>query len=115
VHRREIAYRDGRPKVPLEGKTVIVIDDGIATGSSVRAALRGVRRQKPKRLVLAVPVAPAESIEALRSEADEIVFLETPEDFFAVGQFYRDFHQVSDDEVKAILQKEPRAEVHAQA
>jgi predicted phosphoribosyltransferase/dienelactone hydrolase len=115
VHRREIAYRGRRPKVPLEGKTVIVIDDGIATGSSVRAALRGVRRQKPKRLVLAVPVAPAESIEALRSEADEIVCLETPEDFFAVGQFYRDFHQVSDEEVRTILQKEPPAEVHAQA
>jgi putative phosphoribosyl transferase len=113
VHRRETAYRGGRPKVPLAGKTVIVVDDGIATGSSVRAALRGVRRQKPERLVLAVPVAPAESLEVLRSDADEIVCLETPEDFFAVGQFYRDFHQVSDDEVKAILQTERPAEAHA--
>jgi len=112
VHRRETAYRGGRPKVTLAGKTVIVVDDGIATGSSVRAALRGVRRQKPERLVLAVPVAPAESLEALRSDADEIVCLETPEDFFAVGQFYRDFHQVSDDEVKAILQTERPAEAH---
>lgn len=111
VNRREIAYRGGRPKIPLEGKTVIVVDDGIATGSSVRAALRGVRRQKPKRLILAIPVAPAESVEALRSEADEIVCLETPEDFFAVGQFYRDFSQVSDNEVKAILsRKEQTAE-----
>jgi len=83
---------------------VIVIDDGIATGSSIRAALRGVRRQKPGRLILAVPVAPADTIEALRSEADEIVCLLTPHDFFAVGQFYRDFHQISDDEVKSILQ-----------
>ncbi len=112
VNRREVAYRGGRAKIPLMGKTVIVVDDGIATGSSVRAALRGVRRQKPKRLMLAVPVAPAESIEALRSEADEIVCLETPEDFFAVGQFYRDFHQVSDDEVREILGKEQPAEAH---
>ncbi len=112
VNRREVAYRGGRAKIPLMGKTVIVVDDGIATGSSVRAALRGVRRQKPKRLMLAVPVAPAESIETLRSEADEIVCLETPEDFFAVGQFYRDFHQVSDDEVREILAKEQPAEAH---
>jgi putative phosphoribosyl transferase len=83
-----------------------VVDDGIATGSSTRAALRGVRRQKPKRLVLAVPVAPAESLEALRNEADQIVCLETPADFYAVGQFYHDFHQVGDDEVKAILHEE---------
>jgi putative phosphoribosyl transferase len=113
AQRREAAYRGGRPKVPLAGKTVIVVDDGIATGSSTRAALRGVRRQKPERLVLAVPVAPAESLEALRSEVDEIVCLETPEDFCAVGQFYRDFHQVSDDEVKAILRQEQPAEGRA--
>jgi putative phosphoribosyl transferase len=113
VRRRETAYRGGRPKVSLEGKTVIVVDDGVATGSSVRAALRGVRRQKPARLVLAVPVAPAESLEALRAEADEIVCLRTSEDFFAVGQFYDDFHQVSDDEAKAILQEERPAEVRA--
>ena len=78
VNRREVAYRSGRPRIPLAGKTVIVVDDGIATGSSVRAALRGVRRQKPERLVLAVPVAPVETIEALRGEADEIVCLRHP-------------------------------------
>jgi predicted phosphoribosyltransferase len=110
VRRRENEYRGGCSKVPLAGKTVIVVDDGVATGSSTRAALRGVRRQKPKRLILAVPVAPRESLEALRGDADEIVCLETPEDFFAVGQFYRDFHQVSDDEVKAILQTRGPAE-----
>ncbi len=115
VNRRKTAYRGGRAKIPLAGKTVILVDDGIATGSSVRAALRGVRRQKPKRLVLAVPVAPAETVEALRSEADEIVCLETPEDFFAVGQFYRDFHQVTDQEVKAILQTEQPAKAHPQS
>jgi putative phosphoribosyl transferase len=113
VNRRESAYRGGRARIPLAGKTVIVIDDGIATGSSVRAALRGVRRQMPKRLILATPVAPAESIEALRSDADEIVCLETPEDFFAVGQFYRDFRQVSHDQVKEILKKEPTAQTQS--
>ena len=112
VNRRETMYRGGRGKTPLAGKTVIVVDDGIATGASVRAALRGVHRQKPKRLVLAVPVASPESIEALRSEADEIVCLETPQDFYAVGQFYRDFHQVSDDEVKTILRTEQPATAH---
>jgi putative phosphoribosyl transferase len=110
VNRRETAYRGGRAKIPLTGKTVIVVDDGIATGSSVRAALRGIRRQKPKRLILATPVAPAESIQALRSDADEIICLETPEDFYAVGQFYRDFHQTTDEEVEAILREKQPAE-----
>jgi putative phosphoribosyl transferase len=115
IRRRETKYRGGRSMVPIEGKTVLVIDDGIATGSSVRAALRGVRRMKPKRLVLAVPVAPSETLETLRGDADEIVCLETPEDFYAVGQFYRDFHQVSDDEVTQILATNRPAEstVHA--
>ncbi len=103
IKRRELEYRGAQVAVPLAGKTVIVVDDGIATGSSVRAALRGARRAKPKQLILAVPVAPAETVEALRDDADHIVCLETPENFFAVGQFYRDFHQVSDGEVKQIL------------
>ena len=115
VRRREAAYRGTRPKVALAGKTVIVVDDGIATGASVRAALRGVRRQQPKRLILATPVAPAETLEALRGEADEIVCLETPDDFFAVGQFYRDFRQVSDREVKDILAKHDSAEARVPA
>ncbi|MBE3605057.1 phosphoribosyltransferase [bacterium] len=106
VERRNAIYRGGRPKIPLEGKIAIVVDDGIATGSSVRAALRGVRRAKPKRLILAVPVAPAETIAALESEADEIICLETPPNFYAVGQFYRDFHQVADDEVRRLLMPE---------
>jgi putative phosphoribosyl transferase len=110
VNRREAAYRGGHARIPLADKVVIIVDDGIATGSSVRAALRGVRREKPKRLVLAVPVAPPETIEALRGEADEIICLETPRDFYAVGQFYRDFHQVTDDQVRAILQTERTAE-----
>jgi putative phosphoribosyl transferase len=103
VRRRESEYRAGRPKTPLTNKVVILVDDGIATGSSVRAALRGVRRQRPAKIILATPVAPPESLDALRDDADEIVCLRTPSDFFAVGQFYQDFHQVSDQEVRAIL------------
>ena len=111
VKRRNALYSGGRPKIPLEGKIVIVVDDGIATGSSVRAALRGVRRAKPKRLILAVPVAPVETIVSLQGEADEIICLETPPNFYAVGQFYRDFHQVADDEVRRLLAPQPdRAE-----
>jgi predicted phosphoribosyltransferase len=112
VRRRDIAYHGGRPKIPLEGKTVIVVDDGIATGSSIRAALRGVRRAHPKRVILAIPVAPAETLEALRAEANEIVCLETPLVFYAVSQFYRDFHQVTDDEVRHLLCVEQLAEAH---
>ncbi len=108
IKRRENLYRGGRAPVALAGKTAIVVDDGIATGSSVRAALRGVRRSKPARLVLAVPVAPAATIAALRADADQIVCLATPPDFFAVGQFYSDFHQVDDSEVARILGGRPR-------
>ncbi len=115
VKRREAEYRQGRARVPLKGKTVIVVDDGIATGSSMRAALRGVRRHEPAKVVLAVPVAPGETIESLRGEADEIVCLETPPDFFAVGQFYRDFHQVTDDEVRSMLRAEPSVETRPQS
>jgi putative phosphoribosyl transferase len=103
IKRRESDYLGTEAAVPLAGKTVILVDDGIATGSSVRAALRGLRRAKPRQVVLAGPVAHAETLEARRDDADKIVCLETPENFFAVGQFYRDFHQVSDDEVKRIL------------
>lgn len=113
IRRREAVYRGGRAPIALAGKTVIVIDDGIATGSSVRAALRGVRRLRPGRLVLAVPVAPAETIEALQGDADEIICLATPPNFFAVGQFYSDFHQVDDAEVARILAGGPQA--HPQA
>ncbi|MGO9450979.1 MAG: phosphoribosyltransferase family protein [Candidatus Binataceae bacterium] len=112
IKRREAAYRRGRSPVSLAGKTVIVVDDGIATGSSVRAALRGLRRIGPKRIVLAVPVASLEAIEALRHDADEIVCLEAPEAFMAVGQFYRDFHQMSDKEVIDILHAKRSPEMH---
>ena len=103
IERRRRAYLQGRARVPLEGRTIILVDDGIATGASVRAALRALRRKKPKALILAVPVAPAEAIEALEREVDEIVCLWTPEPFFAIGIHYVDFHQVSDEEVVELL------------
>lgn len=105
IERRRRAYLGDRPRPPVAGSTAIVIDDGIATGATVRAALLGVRRNGPKRLVLAVPVAPAGAIERLRDDADEVVCLNTPEDFFAISQFYADFHQLSDAEVTALLRR----------
>ncbi|MHC5010163.1 MAG: phosphoribosyltransferase [Planctomycetota bacterium] len=101
--RRERRYRGGRPWPRLAGRTVIVVDDGIATGASAHAALQALRRQGPARLVLAVPVAPPESLDRLRSVVDEIVCLSTPPDFFAVGQFYLEFGPVSDEQVVQML------------
>jgi len=103
IRRRQELYRKGRTPISVAGRTAIVVDDGIATGGSIRAALRGVRRMNPKKLVLAVPVAPPETIESLRPEADEIVCLETPAMFFAIGEFYEDFSQTSDQEVIDLL------------
>ena len=110
IERRRQAYVGGREPVRVAGRTAIVVDDGIATGASVRAALRAVRRREPRRLVLAVPVAPLETVELLRREVDEVVCLATPFPFGAIGAFYADFRQVSDDEVRELLaQAAPRA------
>lgn len=103
IDRRRQLYLKGRAAVPVEGCTAIVVDDGIATGTTVRAALKALRRSHPARLVLAVPVAPADTIAALRSEVDDIVCLSQPYPFRAIGEHYTDFHQVSDDEVLAAL------------
>ncbi len=103
IERRRRLYLEGRAAVPIEGCTVIVVDDGIATGTTVRAALKALRRGHPARLMLAVPVAPADTIAALRSEVDDIVCLSQPYPFRAIGEHYADFHQVSDDEVLAAL------------
>jgi putative phosphoribosyl transferase len=99
IERRRQAYLGDRPRVPLQGRTLIVVDDGIATGASVRAALKALRRRRPKALVLAVPVAPAETVEALRAEVDRLVCLATPEPFYAIGIHYLDFRQLTDQEV----------------
>ncbi len=104
IRRRQEAYRKGRPAVDVKGRTAIIVDDGIATGGSIRAALRGVRRLSPKKVVLAVPVAPAHTIEVLRPEADEVVCLSAPADFMAIGEFYQDFSQTSDEEVIQLLE-----------
>jgi len=103
LRRRVTAYRGVRTPLELEGRTVIVVDDGIATGVTDTAALRAIRRRRPRRLVLAVPVAPPESVAQLRGEADEIVCVLVPAQLYGVGQWYRDFSQVSDDEVIAAL------------
>jgi putative phosphoribosyl transferase len=103
IERRRQAYLQGRGRVPLEGRTLILVDDGIATGASVRAALVALRRRRPRALVLAVPVAPADTIAALRSEVDDLVCLDTPEPFGAIGLHYRDFHQLSDGDVMRAL------------
>ncbi len=110
IERRRRAYRGDRPPVPVRDRTVIIVDDGIATGATVRAALRGVRQAGPARLVLAVPVAPAETVASLREECDEVVCLETPEPFYAVGLHYGDFGQTTDDEVVNLLAKAQRLE-----
>jgi putative phosphoribosyl transferase len=103
IDRRKQLYRGGRPPLAVDGRVAIVVDDGIATGGTVKAVLRALARAKAHRLVLAVPVAPQESIEALAGEADEVVCLATPDPFFAVGAHYRDFSQTTDQEVVDLL------------
>ena len=103
IERRERRFREGRPAPPLAGKIVILIDDGLATGSTMRAAVVAVRLQQPARTIVAVPVAAAITCELLRGEANEVVCLATPEPFFAVGQWYGNFDQTSDEEVHDLL------------
>jgi len=103
LKRREARFRGERSFPSLSGRDVIVVDDGIATGSTMRAALQAIRKLGAQRCVLAVPVAPADSLESLRSEADETICLATPEDFSAVGQWYQRVDQTDDEEVRACL------------
>ncbi|MCF6154581.1 MAG: phosphoribosyltransferase [Candidatus Brocadia sp.] len=105
IERRLRVYRGDRPAPEVTGKTVIVIDDGIATGYTFRAALEGLRRRNPARLVAAAPVAAQSSVDMLSVFADEMIFLSTPVSFFSVGAWYRDFDQVSDEEAVAILRR----------
>ena len=107
IERRRKTYLGNRPHPELTAHTVIVVDDGIATGATTRAALRAVRMRKPRMLVLAVPVAPTETLRKLKDEADEIVCLEDYEDFGAIGLFYSDFRQVSDEKVIGLLAQHP--------
>jgi putative phosphoribosyl transferase len=103
IDRRRLVYLRGRAPLPLAGTTAVVVDDGIATGTTMRAALKALRTRRPARLVLAVPVAPHDTVEALRTEVDDLVCLAEPEPFHAIGLHYADFHQVGDDEVIAAL------------
>ena len=113
--RRELLYRGERPAIGIRGRTVIVVDDGLATGATMRAAVLAIRQQRPAHLVIAVPVGAAETCAQLRHDADEVVCAATPNPFRAVGLWYEDFPQASDDEVHELLdeaRREYAASVH---
>ena len=99
IERRRQRYLGGRARIEIAGRVAIVVDDGVATGATTRAALRATRARKPKKLILAVPVAPTESLAAMKAEADDVVCLEDHESFGAIGYYYADFRQTSDQEV----------------
>jgi putative phosphoribosyl transferase len=109
LQRRELTYREGREPVPIEGRIVILVDDGLATGSTMRAAVKAVRQRQPSRVVVAVPVGARETCDELSAIADEIVCVRTPEPFSAVGQWYLDFDQTTDDEVRRLLSDRARS------
>jgi putative phosphoribosyl transferase len=109
IERRESLYRAGRPPPRLRGKVVILVDDGLATGSTMRVALRTVRKAKPDKIIVAVPVAAIETRQELADEADEIICLSTPVPFYGVGQWYADFEQTGDDEVIRLLREAERS------
>lgn len=109
IARRRRVYLKGRAPAEVDGRTAVVIDDGIATGTTMRAALKALRRRHPARLVLAVPVAPQDTLDALAREVDQVVCLSTPYPFHAVGAHYVEFHQVDDDEVIAALDEANRS------
>jgi predicted phosphoribosyltransferase len=106
--RRERLYRGGRPPHDIRGRTVIIVDDGLATGATMRAAIAALRHLQPARVVVAVPTAAPYTAEQFEKEADDVVCVITPEPFFAVGQWYEDFEQVSDAEVGVLLQAAQR-------
>jgi len=117
AHRREGRLRGLRPKAPIEGRVVIVVDDGMATGATMRAAVRSARKALPERIIVAVPVGSRESCEEMRSDADEVVCLYQPEPFFAVGLHYGRFDPTEDEEVRQLLHEANvrRAEPEKQA
>ena len=110
IERRRALYLKDRSRADPKDRVVIVVDDGVATGATTRAALRAIRKRSPKKLILAVPVAPPGTLARLEGEADKIVCLQSHEPFYAIGLYYADFHQVSDKEVTDILSKAPAPE-----
>lgn len=104
IEERRKLWLAGRQAIPVKGKTAIIVDDGIATGATVRVSVHAIRKKGPKLLVVATPVAPPETVEALRREADDVVCLETPDYLGAIGFFYRDFSQVTDADVSRVLE-----------
>jgi predicted phosphoribosyltransferase len=109
LERRESAYREGRQPAPIDGRIVILIDDGLATGSTMKAGVQAVKQRNPARVVVAVPVGARETCEELSRVADEVICARTPEPFSAVGQWYLDFDQTTDEEVRELLRAHTRA------
>ena len=112
LKRRELAYRGNRPEPEVKGKTVILIDDGLATGSTIRAAAQALRQQDPARIVVAVPVSAPDTCDEYRIGVDEIICAATPDPFWGVGLWYDDFSQTTDEEVHDLLERARKAEQH---
>jgi putative phosphoribosyl transferase len=102
IERREFAYRNGRPAAQIEGRAAILVDDGVATGASMLAAVRALRR-RARKVMVAIPVAARGTCEKLRQEADEVICASVPWQFYSVGSFYHNFEQTTDEEVRALL------------
>ena len=115
LKRREALYRGGRPTLDVTNRTVLLIDDGIATGSTIKAAIAALKKQKAGRIIVGVPVAPPSTIEELRKEVDEVVCLSTPEFFMAISLWYDEFPQTTDDDVRELLEKAEMKELAATA
>jgi putative phosphoribosyl transferase len=113
LERRERLYRGDRPAVDIQGRTIILVDDGLATGATMRAAAMALRQMKPLKIVVAVPVAPPETCEAFRSEVEDVICAITPDPFVAVGAWYEDFSQTSDEEVRQLLEQASRDQQRA--
>jgi putative phosphoribosyl transferase len=110
IERRRILYLKGQAPISAKGRDAILVDDGIATGASLRAAIKSVRKRDPLRVVIAAPVASLDTAEGLRQLADEVICLSTPPNFYAIGPHYDDFHQLSDEEVVDLLKQRPETE-----